>query len=66
MEYIEQLKRAIRAADDAFFYSMRTFDDLIERDETIERLQGELRKALRMERALGAGIRARRRELRRY
>jgi hypothetical protein len=60
MEEVKQLRRSIRAADDAFFYSMRTLDDLIERDETLERLQTQLGKLLRKERMQRRAIAERR------
>ena len=61
---IKACENAIKACEDAYFYSMRTFDDLIERDEMIERLEIERARILKREQSRLRAIEDRRREFR--
>lgn len=61
---IKACENAIKACEDAYFYSMRTFDDLIERDEMIERLEIERVRILKREQSRLRAIDDRRREFR--
>lgn len=61
---IKACENAIKACEDAYFYSMRTFDDLIERDEMIERLEIERVRILKREQSRLRAIEDRRREFR--
>lgn len=60
-----EIQTRIDNVERAYFYSMRTFDDRIERDEMIERLEYQKQRAIKTEMSRQAAIKARQRELRR-
>lgn len=60
-----EIQARIDNVERAYFYSMRTFDDRIERDEMIERLEYQKQRAIKTEMSRQAAIKARQRELRR-
>lgn len=59
----ENIKALIRANDDAYFYSMRTLHDRIDRDEWNDRFERELATAQRKEKSRRDAIASRRREM---
>ena len=61
---MSDIEAKIKACDDAYWHSMRTPADLIDRDEMIERLEAERAYILKREQSRLRAIEDRRREFR--